>query len=96
MVLKSFAQFISIVFHPLLVLTYMTGLLLTVNPYLPGNNQGVLLLSIFFSTFLIPMVGILMMRALNLISSLNMPDRQERTIPYIMTCLLYTSDAADE
>jgi len=67
----------------------MMGLLLVVNPYLPGQNQGIMLLSIFFSTFLIPMVGVLMMRALNLISSLNMPDRQERTIPYIMTGLFY-------
>ncbi len=89
MILKTFAQFISIVFHPLLVLTYMMGLLLIVNPYLPGQNQGIMLLSIFFTTFLIPMVGILMMRALNLISSLNMPERQERTIPYIMTGLFY-------
>ena len=33
------AQIISIIFHPLLVLTYMLILLLLVNPYLFGVNN---------------------------------------------------------
>ena len=58
--LRFFAQFISVVFHPLLMLTYMLILLLLVNPYLFGvNNIGdqlsrVLILRIFLSTFFIP------------------------------------------
>jgi len=88
-VFKPFANLISIIFHPLLVLTYMLVLLSIVNPYLLATNQMSLFFNIFFSTFLIPMVGVLMMRALDLISSLNMPDRQERIIPYIITGLFY-------
>ncbi|MEM8908835.1 MAG: hypothetical protein AAGD05_13395 [Bacteroidota bacterium] len=91
--LRFIAHFLSIVFHPLLLLTYMLIILLTVNPYLFGVNtigdSKILVMIIFLSTFLIPAVGIVMMRFLGLISSLQMPDKRERIGPYIITGIFY-------
>lgn len=91
--LRYLAYFFSIIFHPLLVLTYMLILLLLVNPYLFGvNNLSAsipLVLLIFLSTFFIPFVAIMMMKFLGLISSFDMKDRHERIAPYIITGALY-------
>ena len=91
--LRYLAYFFSIVFHPLLVLTYMLILLLLVNPYIFGVNSirssTPLILMIFLSTFFIPAVAVLMMRFLGLISSLDMESRYERIGPYIITGVLY-------
>ena len=91
--LRYFAYFFSIVFHPLLVLTYMLIILLLVNPYMFGVNSigssTPLILMIFLSTFFIPFVAVVMMKFLGLISSFSMKDRHERIGPYIITGVLY-------
>lgn len=91
--LRLFAYFFSILFHPLIIVTYMLIVLLVVNPYLFGVNSIVglqrLVLIVFFSTFFIPAFAVFMMRKLDLISSLEMEDRQERTIPFIGTMVFY-------
>lgn len=89
------AKIISVVFHPLLVLTYMLILLLIVNPYLFGVNSVSdkgsirLILTVLFSTFLIPAFAIFMMRRLKLISSIEMTDKQDRIGPFIATGVFY-------
>ncbi len=91
--LRLFAHIVSIVCHPLLILTYMLLILLVVNPYLfgvhhVGENKKFILL-IFLSTFIIPAFAVVMMRALGMIESLQMQSRQERIAPYIVTGILY-------
>ena len=89
------AQIISIIFHPLLVLTYMLVLLLLVNPYLFGVNSlsdkesMKFILSVFVSTFLIPSFAIFLMWRLKLISSIHMNDKQDRIGPFIVTGIFY-------
>ena len=89
------AKIISVIFHPLLVLTYMLMLLLIVNPYLFGVNSisdkgsVKLILTVLFSTFLIPAFAIFMMWRLKLISSLHMSDKQDRIGPFIATGVFY-------
>jgi hypothetical protein len=89
------AQAVSVLFHPLLMPTYMLALLLLVNPYLFGvnhigdMNSRVLLLRVFASTYFIPAIAIVMLRLLGLIESLEIRDRRERTIPYIITGVFY-------
>ncbi len=91
--LRYLAYFFSIVFHPLLVLTYMLVILLLVNPYIFGVNSirssTPLILMIFLSTFFIPAVAVIMLKFLGLISSFEMKDRHERIGPYIITGVLY-------
>lgn len=91
----SIAKFLSFIGHPLLVLTYILLLLLSVNPYAFGvraitdQNAVVLLVSVFSTTFLLPGFGVALMKPLGLIQSLQMPDKMERTGPYIITGVFY-------
>ena len=93
--LKSTAQIVSFVFHPLLILTYMLVILLIVNPYLFGVNSigeqasKLLILRIFLSTFFIPAFSVAMLRFTGLIQSFEMKDRKERIVPYIITGVFY-------
>lgn len=93
--IRSIAQIISFIFHPLLILTYMLVLLLLVNPYLFGVNSisdstsKLLILRIFLFTFFIPAFSVVMLRLLGMIKSLEMTDRTERIGPYIITGVFY-------
>ena len=70
--IRKLAQFLSLLFHPLLVVTYMLVLLLLINPYAFGVNQlgegksVIYLFGVFSTTFLIPVFAILMMRQLEM------------------------------
>jgi membrane-associated phospholipid phosphatase len=92
-ILRFLAYFVSVIFHPLLILTYMLVILMIVNPYLFGGatigNAGVLILTIFLFSVMIPGVSVLMMRALGMVDSIELKDRQERIGPYIVTGVLY-------
>lgn len=93
MALRKFAWVISILFHPLLILTYMTVILLVVNPYWFGVHQPSekipLLLAIFFSSFVIPGIAVLLMRFLGLVETVELRDKKERIGPYIVTGIFY-------
>lgn len=91
--LKIIASIFSYIFHPIFVLTYLLLLIMWVNPYLFGRTtfegHNLTLVQIFFSTALLPGIAILLMKALNMISSLKMEDKQERIGPYIATGIFY-------
>lgn len=93
--MRYVAQAISLIFHPLLVLTYMLILLLLVNPYLFGVNNLSdkeslkFVITVFFSSFLIPAFAIFLLWRLKLISSIYMQDKQDRTVPFIITGIFY-------
>lgn len=95
LMLKQFAWGISVIFHPLLGPTYMLILLLLINPYLFGVHSigeqagKYLLLLIFLYTFFVPALSILVMYFLGMVSSLDMPDKQERIGPYLITGIFY-------
>lgn len=95
MLLKSIAYFFSIIFHPLLMVTYMLLMLLSVDPHLFGTNsvKGGLdnIMMIFASTFFIPIISVLMMKALKLIPSLELRNAQDRIGPFIVTGVFYIS-----
>jgi len=71
----------------------MLLLLLLVNPYLFGVHQvgssTKLVLLIFLSSFVIPAFAVGMMKALDMIDSLEMKTKSERIGPYIITGILY-------
>lgn len=91
--LRIFAHIISVLFHPLLMVTYMLILLLLINPYLFGVNNLFgrldLVFLIFLSTFVIPGFAVLMMRTLGMVNSLQLETKQERIGPYIATGIFY-------
>lgn len=89
------ARLISLVLHPLLMLTYMLVMLLLVNPYSFGvhsitdRQAGILLVRVFLSSFFIPAIAALMLRFTGLLRSLEMPDKTDRIGPYIITGVFY-------
>ncbi|PHN04240.1 hypothetical protein [Flavilitoribacter nigricans] len=93
--IRSIAQIISLVFHPLLIVTYMLVTLLLINPYLFGVNSisdptsKELILRVFLSTFFIPAFSVAMLRFLGLIDSIEMKTKEERIGPYIITGVFY-------
>jgi hypothetical protein len=78
-------------FHPLLVLTYVLLLMMSANPFAFGGEQRsvLLLLSVFSTSFLIPALGVVLMKPLGLIKELQMRDKQERIGPYIVCGVFY-------
>lgn len=93
--LRSLAQIISFIFHPLLITTYMLVILLIVNPFGFGVNSigeqysKELILRIFLSTFFIPAVAVVMLKFLGFIQSMEMKTTEERIGPYIITGIFY-------
>ena len=90
---RLFATCLSIVFHPLFLVTYGLLFLLVVNPYLFGagnvSDRHLLIILVFISSFLIPVIAIILMRLLGMIDSLEIRDKQNRTGPFIITAILY-------
>lgn len=91
--LRSIATFFSVVFHPLLIVTYMLVILLLVNPYQFGVysivEQGKLVLLVFLSTFAMPAFALVLMQSLNMVASMQLENRKERIVPYIITGIFY-------
>jgi hypothetical protein len=92
---RHLANFLSIIGHPLLIVTYALLLMLLFNPFAFGarsitdNAAIVLCIMVFATTFVIPGVGVAIMKPLGLIKSLQMEDKQDRTGPYIITGVFY-------
>lgn len=92
---KWWALVLSGLFHPLLIPTYMYVLLMVVNPFLFGSNdfgdqRAILtLVMMVLYTAVIPMISILLMIALNMVSSVMMAEKSERIGPLLLVMVLY-------
>lgn len=92
---KWWALVLSGLFHPLLIPTYMYVLLMVVNPFLFGSNdfgdqRAILtLVMMVLYTAVIPMVSVLLMVALNMVSSVMMAEKSERIGPLLLVMVLY-------
>lgn len=89
------AHFFSIVFHPLLVLTYMTLVLLWTNPFSFGwrhaSEAGTLLIIIVMTSVTLPAIAVLMMKMLGWVKTFDIEDQHERIGPYIVAGVMYLS-----
>lgn len=90
--MRILAKLISIVFHPLLLTSY---LLILINYYFPNmlmiapQNFRPILAFTFCFTFLFPAINILMFKQFGTISSYSMESRQERIIPFVGISITY-------
>ncbi|MEP6795744.1 MAG: hypothetical protein ABJB16_15550 [Saprospiraceae bacterium] len=91
--MKAIANFFSILFHPLLILTYMTLVLLWTNPFSFGYRHvaeaDTLLIIVVMTTITLPAIAVLMMKMLGWIDTFRMENRHERIGPYIVAGILY-------
>ncbi len=73
----------------------MLALILLINPYMFGvrdiseHRARVFLLGILLSTFFLPVFATLMLKLLGMAQSLELAEREERYIPYIITGAFY-------
>lgn len=86
------ANVISVIFHPLLLTTYMVLLLGTFFPALlmiAPQYLRVMIAFIFGFTFVLPVVNLIMFRVFGTISSYTLENRAERIVPFIAIALIY-------
>jgi hypothetical protein len=87
------AKIISVLFHPVLVPTYITGVLLNLNIYfvliLSLKAKWMLLAMVFLSTCALPLSFILLMIYSGKMLSLQMEKKQERTFSLLITSLFF-------
>lgn len=93
--MRGAAHFFSIVFHPLLIVTYMSLVLLWTNPFSFGYRHvaeaNVLLIIIVMTTITLPAIAVLMMKMLGWVSTFSLEDQHERIGPYIVAGIMYLS-----
>ena len=89
--LNTFSKYFSLIFQPLVVPSLVFLTLLHYYPLLHVNDQYyyfLLLLSVLF-TFIFPALMLLTMYRLRWISTIDIVDRKERVIPYVLTTFFY-------
>lgn len=86
------ANVISVIFHPLLLTTYMVLLLGTFFPALlmiAPQYLRLMIAFIFGFTFVLPVVNLILFRVFGTISSYTLENRAERIVPFIAIALIY-------
>jgi membrane-associated phospholipid phosphatase len=88
---QDIAKLISLVFHPALVPSYIFGILFFLTRLVPySDGQKVSLLGmIFLLTFAMPVVLIFQAYKMQWISSLSIPKREERVVPFVVITVVY-------
>ena len=95
--MKTFAKVISTVFHPLFVPVYLLAITLWMPVYAFQRYNSTLKFYILGYVFLInvviPISSLLLMKRYKIISSLQIEEAEERTIPYWLMFFLYSITA---
>lgn len=91
--MKQFAQFISVVGHPLFMPTYAMLLIFQFNPYIDlqvtDNAQNVVIGVIGIFTILLPLITAFVLRKLGVVKSIYMKTAEERKWPFLFSVLWY-------
>ena len=86
-------KIVSVVFHPLLMATYLSYVLFSTSPELFPRvlPQAIpqFLLVIFITTCLMPALSIFLLRTFSFISNLELTERSERIRPFILIAFYY-------
>lgn len=82
---------VSAVLHPALIPTYLFVILLfgtSIVPYQHGH-KWILLGIVFLLTFILPVLGIFSFLKAKVISAIDIPNREERIMPFLFVSVLY-------
>jgi len=87
------AKILSTILHPLLVPTYALLLLMNLKTHsilaIPENYRYIIVLIVFFTTFIIPTIVILILLKTGKIKSLQMTSQRERVFPLLIVAIIY-------
>lgn len=91
--MNKLAQFISTIFHPVLLPTWMLLVIIASDLYkILFINVGLCFAIVFVTTFVFPIISMLILKKFKVIKSLTMEKREERFIPlFIMVVFLYAT-----
>lgn len=91
--IRFLAHLISILFHPLLITSYVIAFLLFVHPFLFagfGNQlKAFRFLSVFITSFFMPVFSIFLCWRLGFVQSMLLKSARERIIPYAIVMVFY-------
>lgn len=93
--MNTAARVISILFHPLLLATYLFALFALVFPIAfdpikeDGTNRFIFLL--FCVTFVLPILMLSLLKTLGYLPDFSMPERQQRIVPFLLITVFYTA-----
>ncbi len=90
---NRFSQFISLLFHPLLMPSWAYGILIGFGDPVQHEQEWLWLwiygVYVFTLTFVFPVTIFLVMLKYKWISALSMPDRKERAIPILIAATFF-------
>ncbi len=90
--MKFLAKTLTLLFHPLLLPTYAFILVIYTHPFLFAAyeySKWIFVLRVFLNTFIFPAISILLLWRLGFVKKLQMPEKEDRIIPYIVVGTLY-------
>ena len=90
---QRFAKIVSMLFHPLLIPTYAMLILVNTKTHftlvLPENFRYLTVLFVFLTSFVLPLLIMLILLKLGKIKSLEMVTRQERILPLFIVAIFF-------
>src|SRR5574340_1342956 len=89
---RNFDKLVSILFHPLLIPLYGLGITLSANTpfgFMPFHATRLLFIIIIVNNVILPLSLLPFLMHMNFISSWSLNEREERTIPLLITTILY-------
>jgi membrane-associated phospholipid phosphatase len=94
MYVNTLARILSVVFHPLLMPTWLVLVLAgtfpwALQPARPDNLQAYVLM-VAGLTFILPAINLVFLKGLGYISSFTLPEREQRIRPFLIILLLYS------
>jgi len=93
--IRIIANIISYAFHPLFIPAYLTYFIMKVHAYqfsgLDESGKTLTLLLIIITCAFLPLMSILLLRALHFIDSFFLKTQKDRIIPYIICMTFYFS-----
>jgi hypothetical protein len=89
----KFAQFISVLAHPLFMPSYAFSLLMYANPYInmmiSGSTKNVVIIILSLFTIVLPILTAIILKQLRVIDSIYMKTTEERKWPFVFTLVWY-------
>ncbi len=91
---RTLAQVLSVVFHPLLLPTYLFLIIFYLLPQsvitFPLDKRWIIAAVVFFSTFVVPGLGTYTLYRSGLLASMQAETKEERGVPLFFTALCFT------
>ncbi|MBS1977935.1 MAG: phosphatase PAP2 family protein [Bacteroidetes bacterium] len=90
--MRHLSILVSWVFHPLLLCTYLVILLTRFLPHfllIPTASIWMFIGLVFIMTFVLPVLNLLMFKTFGSLHSLQMHQRRDRIVPFVLISIIY-------